>query len=98
MPKGRTKKTRDLILAAHDILCVEHPMTLRQLFYRLVSKLVLSNCKSEYQRLSNYMTEAREDNEIDPEWIVDRSKPEIIPNVFHDIGRYIEVVSWSYHR
>lgn len=98
MPKARTKKTEELIQASHDILQTEHPMTLRQLYYRLVSKLILENCKAEYQRLSNYMTAAREEGSIIPEWIVDRSKPEIIPDVWDDVGSYIEAVSMSYHR
>lgn len=98
MPKNITKKTTDLIQAANEVLSAEHPMTIRQLFYRLVSILNLNNCRADYQKLSRVMTQARESGEIDPEWIVDRSKPEIIPNVWEDVRGYLKTVSRGYKR
>lgn len=98
MPKGITQKTLNLIQAAYNILSAEYPMTLRQLFYRLVSALAILNCRPDYQRLSRVMTQAREGEEIDSDWIVDRSKPEIIPNVWSDVAGYIQTVSRGYRR
>lgn len=47
---------------AYDILAAEHPMTIRQLFYRLVSKALIKNCQRHYARVGRDMTKARKDD------------------------------------
>jgi hypothetical protein len=74
MAKGEWKSTTRLIDAAIDIVQQEYPMTIRQLFYRLVSIAVIENCPAHYQRVSKVMTKAREDGRVPYEWIVDRSR------------------------
>jgi len=49
-------------------------MTVRQLFYRLVSSEVIGNCLADYQRVSKAMTKARNDGRVSWDWIVDRSR------------------------
>lgn len=98
MARSRWKQTEILIREAYEILAYEHPMTLRQLFYRLVSKLVIQNDHPSYQRLSRVMTDARNSGEILFEWIVDRSKPEYIPNVWDDPEDYIKTVARAYKK
>ncbi len=98
MARARWKETEILIQEAREILRRENPMTIRQLFYRLVSIRALQNTRSDYQRLSRIMTDARKEYEIDFDWIVDRSKPEYIPNVWDDPGQYLKAVAGSYHR
>jgi len=49
--------------------------TVRQIFYQLVSKHGYPNTKSAYNRLSNVLTKAREDRLVDPERIIDQSRP-----------------------
>jgi hypothetical protein len=56
------------ILASYD-----YPITLRQLYYRLVSKGMINNQHS-YSRLIRLMTRAREDRVIDPDSIEDRNR------------------------
>jgi hypothetical protein len=91
-------KTRRLIAAAQEALAAESPMTLRQLFYRLVSSEVLENSRADYVRLSRVMTQAREDSEMDFDHIVDRSRPEYEPNVWDDLSGYLTAVSRSFRR
>ena len=98
MPRCTTLKTTETILAAHRILEAEHPMTLRQLFYRLVSALAIENTRPAYQRLSRLITKARENEIINPEWLVDRSKPEYHPNAWTNTAEYLETVAKSYRR
>lgn len=98
MARARWKETGNLIREAGEILAREHPMTIRQLFYRLVSRQALQNTRSDYQRLSRVMTDARKEYEIDFDWIVDRSKPEYIPQVWDDPGQYLKTVAKAYHR
>jgi hypothetical protein len=43
-----------------QVLSAEQPMTIRQLFYRLVSDQALENSVRDYKKLSRVMTDARE--------------------------------------
>jgi len=83
---------------AVDILSREWPMTIRQLFYRLVSIRFVENNRSDYQRVSRLMTTARDDGRCPFKWIVDRSRPEYSPNVFDDAAGYAEAVKCSYRK
>jgi len=74
MAKGEWRSTTRLIETAINILAKEFPMTIRQLFYRLVSAVAIENCLRDYQRVSQVMTKAREDGRVPFEWIVDRSR------------------------
>src|SRR5437868_15310338 len=73
-------------------------MTIRQIFYRLVSRGLIKNTKSDYQRVIRLMTIARNDGRIPFDWIVDRSRPVYDPPVFKDPRAYAEVVKCSYRR
>ncbi len=57
-------KTLKLIEAAATVLEDYHPMTLRQVYYQLVSRHVIENTKSQYQRLSNALVKARQEGII----------------------------------
>jgi hypothetical protein len=96
--RSRYGKTERLIREAVMVLEAEHPMTIRQLFYRLVSTQVLQNTRSDYQRLSRVMTNARNEGRADFDWIMDRSKPEYMPNVWEDPEAYFDTVAHAYHR
>src|SRR5215471_2314582 len=74
MAKGEWRSTTRLIETAINILAKEFPMTIRQLFYGLVSAVAIENCLRDYQRVSQVMTKAREDGRVPFEWIVDRSR------------------------
>ncbi len=92
------RKTTALIDAAVEILDAESPMTIRQLFYRLVSRGSIPNDRNHYQMVSRVMTKARDDGRCDFDHIVDRSRPQYSPNVFTDAGRYAEVVQCAYRK
>lgn len=49
-------------------------MTLRQLYYRLVAKLVFPNNLNSYKRLSKIMVRAREEGEVPDRFIEDRTR------------------------
>jgi hypothetical protein len=87
-----------LIAAAVEILDVESPMTIRQLFYRLVSRGLIPNDKKHYQLVSRVMTKARDDGRCSFDAIVDRSRPHYSPNVFDDAGEYASVVQRGYRK
>jgi hypothetical protein len=101
MAKNEWKSTTMLIDAAIDILEQENPMTIRQLFYRLVSAAVIENCLADYQRVSKVMTKAREDERVPYEWIVDRSRATYRSSNFRDLkhlGASLEYACTQYRR
>jgi hypothetical protein len=98
MAKAEWKRTTTLVNAALEILAAEQPMTVRQLFYRLVSNGLLENTRGDYCHVSRLMTKARNDRRCPFEWIVDRSRPEYSPNVWDDASGYAEAVKRSYRK
>jgi hypothetical protein len=98
MARAEWTKTTDLISVAVAILEGEYPMTVRQLFYRIVSAGVIENNRSSYQMVSRIMTTARKDGRCRYEYITDRSRPEYVPNVFKDAKGYAEVVKRAYRK
>ncbi len=98
MARGLWDKSRELIDWARGILEREWPMTIRQIFYRLVSMGLIKNTKADYQRVIRLMTIARNDGRIPFNWIVDRSRPVYDPPVFKDPRAYAEAVKHSYRR
>jgi hypothetical protein len=68
-------KYADLIKAVNEILS-EYSMklTLRQIYYRLVSKNLIPNTKASYKGLSHQLVQARERKEVDDSRIEDRSR------------------------
>lgn len=69
---GRQAKTQNIIDRAHDILEAFNPMTVRQVYYQLVSGQVIENNRSAYQAVSNALRDARLEGIIPWEWIEDR--------------------------
>ena len=54
------------------------PLTLRQIYYQLVSRQVIENKESAYKYLSRLLVKAREDGVIGYEDLVDRTRRPII--------------------
>jgi hypothetical protein len=98
MPKAETHKTRRLIEVAAEILAEQSPMTVRQLFYRLVSIGLLENSQAHYAKVSRVMTIARKDGRIEYDLIVDRSRPTYSPSVWRDPGQYAKTIQHSYRK
>lgn len=65
-------KTLRIIAKARIILAEHHPMTVRQVYYRLVSSQVIQNNRSQYQAISNALVAARKEGAIPWAWIEDR--------------------------
>ena len=65
-------KTLRLVGQAENILSAHHPMTVRQVYYQLVSRQVIKNSRSQYQAVSNALVDARKKGVIPWDWIEDR--------------------------
>ena len=98
MAKGEWQETTDLIDAARGILDQQQPMTIRQLFYQLVSKGLMPNEHKHYQKVSRIMTKARDDGRVPFEYITDRSRPKYSSSVFENVADYAETVRVAYRK
>lgn len=74
---GWTKTTLPILEGCQSVLDEMKPylpLTLRQVYYQLVAKLIIKNTKYSYQRLSDVVSQARYDGIIPWEAIEDRSR------------------------
>jgi hypothetical protein len=104
MGRGEHRLTTKLIEAAIYILTAEWPMTIRQLFYRLVSTpdpeggTLMQNTFYEYKKVSRIMTTARNDERCSFDYIVDRSRPGYTGFVFDNPELYLKTMTGIYHK
>lgn len=95
---GRHAKTLALLDEARQILAAHHPMTVRQVYYQLVSRQVIENSRTSYQAVSNALVGARKDGEIGWEWIEDRlRRPRTVP-MWAGLTEFWSTVRESYRR
>lgn len=95
---GIHKKTVELIRSAHHVLEEYHPMTLRQVFYRLVSLQVLKNTYGRYKALSRALVTARQEGMIPWDWIEDRLREPRQVAMWDDLSDFAEAAARAYRR
>jgi len=72
---GENMKYKEIVKAVNEILAqYTMPLTLRQIYYRLVAKLLIPNTVTSYKTLSKLLVKAREQGEVDDTRIEDRSR------------------------
>src|SRR5262245_42638345 len=75
MPRGKTKRSLDLLAACYDILAEIHPATVRAVCYQLfIRQLIASMAKTCTNRVSAQLVYAREQGLIPWDWIVDETR------------------------
>jgi len=86
--------------AAREELAVGHPMTLRQVHYRLVARgdTTYTNTKKAYDNLSRWLRDARLDGSVPWEWIEDRLRVPRKVSMWGGLPDYIEMVKRFYRR
>jgi hypothetical protein len=92
------KKNQRLAVRAVEILEEEKPMTLRQLFYRLISAGALANRQEEYKRLGHVMTVLREKRTVPLDWMVDNIRDTLKPSSWTGLADFGESVRDCYRR
>ena len=99
MGRGKSSKNAELILAAWDILEAIHPASVRAVCYQLFTRrLIASMAKSETNRVSTQLRDARERGVIPWDWIVDETRAAECVNAWENPAAYIETVKRSYRR
>jgi len=95
---ARHQKTQDIIDAARAILEAHHPMTVRQVYYRLVAAQVIDNTRSRYQAVSKAVVAARQEGTIPWEWIEDRLRRPRAVSMWKDVADFAETARHAYRR
>ena len=95
---GKHAKTLRLIEAAQAVLVTHHPMTVRQVYYQLVSGQVIENNRSQYQAVSNALVDARKEGIIPWEWIEDRLRRPRQVSMWDDLADFAETALRAYRR
>lgn len=95
---GRHAKTQRIIDQAHEILAAYNPMTVRQVYYQLVSRQIIENSRSRYQAVCDALVDARLEGAISWDWIEDRlRRPRSIP-MWSNLADFAFEMRWRYNR
>jgi hypothetical protein len=71
-------------------------LTLRQLYYQLVSKNVIANTEKSYKALGNLVSDARLAGLIDWDAIEDRNREPVIWAEYENVQELVEDLEWRY--
>jgi hypothetical protein len=99
--KRRTAAEIEEIKAvAREELATAHPMTLRQVHYRIVARAdnTYTNTKGDYNQLSRWLVQERLSGAIPWEWIEDRLRKPRRVSMFEDLEAFILATRDSYRR
>jgi hypothetical protein len=99
--KRRTKAEVEAIrLAAREELAEGHPMTLRQVHYRIVGRgdTTYTNTRTDYNQLSKWLVRDRLDGTVPWEWIEDRLRVPRSVSMWEDLPDFVGAVRRSYRR
>ncbi len=73
--RGKSRRSINLIAAAYHILSEIQPASVRAVCYQLFTrKLITSMAKTETNKVSRLLRDAREDGTIPWTWIVDETR------------------------
>ena len=102
--KGMNRRTNAQVEAvreaAREELALGHPMTLRQVHYRLVSRddVVHPNTQNAYDTLSRWLRDDRLSGDVEWEWMEDRLREPHDIQMWDGLGDYFEQIRRSYRR
>src|SRR5215471_3299156 len=99
----RARRTRDEMAAIRaaitDVLKIDRPQTVRQVFYQLVARRVIEKTESEYKRtVIRLLSEMRLDDQIPWDWIVDESRRTIQTETFDSVRDALRHTAQYYRR
>ena len=81
-----------------DYVEQEYTVTLRQLYYQLVSKNIIANSKNEYTNLSNLLKNGRNAGLVDWDCIIDITRNVRTLSHWDSPSKIIEAAAEQYHR
>jgi hypothetical protein len=94
--KDEIEVIREAILT---VLEIDHPQTVRQVFYQLVSRGVIEKTEAEYKKtVIRLLSEMRLDGRVDWDWIVDESRRTIEMQTFDNVADALDHTAKFYRR
>lgn len=85
--KRRTKAEMAVIRGAiYDLLAEDHPMTVRQVYYRLVSMGVIEKTEAEYQTVCRLLAEMRRAGDLPFDWLADATRWQRKPTSYSSLA------------
>ena len=95
---ARHAKTEQIINAACQVLTEYNPMTVRQVYYQLVSKQIIDNTRSQYQAVSKALVAARKEGAIPWDWLEDRLRLPRSVKMWDNLGDFARMAEKAYRR
>jgi hypothetical protein len=95
---GRHAKTQRLLEAAMKVLGEHHPMTVRQVYYQLVSRQVIENSRGQYNAVCNVLRDARKEGVVPWQWLEDRLRRPRHVSMWSDVGDFARTMQHAYRR
>ena len=96
--RGKAADTIALGQAAFDVLSVKKPLTLRQLFYALVSAGAIPKTDQSYAKLKRVLRDLREDGVIPWDWLVDRTRSVFRADTWDGVAAVLRDTARLYRR
>ena len=100
--KRLRKKRRHLLDEAIKIIeryeRGEYYITVRQVFYQMVTLNLIDNTKKEYDRIVEILVDGRMLGEIDWDTIVDRARRRVMPAQYSSMKRFVSAVKNSFRK
>ena len=99
----RARRTKgdmdDLKAVILDVLRDDHPMTVRQVFYQLVTRNAVEKSEKEYQQtVVRLLTQMRLSGEVPFSWIVDYSRRRQITTTYDSLAEAVEDTATFYRK
>ena len=89
----------DLRTTIVGILKADHPQTVRQVFYQLVTRGAVEKTEGEYSRtVVRLLSEMRLDGQISWDWITDESRTRQVTRTFDDVADALSYTAQHYRR
>jgi hypothetical protein len=93
------EKSEQLLAQVQKILSeYSGQLTLRQIYYQLVSRQVIQNNESEYRRVSRLCVIGRDEGILPEDKFIDRLRQLDMPNSWEDLADFMETVRRSYRK
>ena len=102
-PTKRSRRTKAGVTAIRDaivdVIGEDPPMTVRQVFYQLVTRGVIEKTEAQYQgTVIRLMTEMRLSGELRFDWVVDESRHVRVTETYDSVADAIEQTAQFYRR
>ena len=88
----------EMIPIVEDYYGRGYTLTVRQLYYQLVSRNVVSNSLPSYKRVSNMLLKARMKGLVDWAAIKDRGRKRRMPGEYESMAEFVEAIKGAYRR